>query len=224
MFTYKQTIRKLLLGEHKELFSKLDMQDYELLFTHSKLGLFSQIKEQLEKGDKFYVEIPKLGRFSIKPNKVKIKVNYYNKCVFNEERKLEDSLVLQKDKEKAKLKLEEFKKDLLYWITILVERYDYYVEEKRMNMKNSENKERLYLDPIKRDLVIDLISNRELTLDSFIYNVKRINTPLTKGLFLVALDNINDVLMKRKKTESKKISKSDFLTALKDQNIYVENY
>lgn len=223
MFTYKQTIKKLLNSEHKDLFEKLTFQDYELLFCHKELGIFTQIKKQLEKGDKFYVDIPKLGRFSVKPNKIIYKINYFNKCVLSEEKKLQSNLLLIKEKENHSKKLLEFRSELFFWINYLIERYDYYEEEKRMNMKKIEAKERLHIDPIKRDLVIELIKDKELNVESFIYNVKRINTPLTKGLYLVALANINDVILKRRNTESKKITKSDFLKLLKAEGIYVEN-
>lgn len=223
MFTYKQTIKKLLNSEHKELFNKLDFQDYELLFCHKDLGLFSQIKKQLEKGDKFYVDIPKVGRFSIKPNKIIYKINYFNKCVLNEEKKLQSDLLLIKEKENHSKKLVEYRGELSFWLNLLIERYDYYEEEKRMNMKKAEVKERLHIDPIKRDLVIELLKDRELSVESFIFNIKRINTPLTKGLFLVALANINDVILKRKKMDAKKIAKAEFLKLLKSENIYVEN-
>lgn len=231
MFSYKQIISRL--REKHEV--KLSDEDFEILLfskVKDKEGVFTQIKRNLIECNSLETEIPQIGKLFITSSRIKLKVRDLIKranFLINEIEK-EESNTLRKEHE---VKLEETKKDLFKYIQLWVKRYNVYeldalVTKKGMEMEKKELKDSIYIDPIVKERVERLLSEPKLTLDRFIFEMKQINTPITKAWFLVAYQLINELLNnktfignKKELNKKAKMTKAEFKLLLEKGGLYV---
>lgn len=233
MFSYKQVLKQVRQGEHKDLFNKLSDEDYEILFNHKTLGIFSQIKSKLKEASVLSVELPKIGRLEINPVQIKKKL----KILFDSrEYKILDlnkPLLLIEEKKKYQQSLDDVNSEILKYVELLIEKYNMFelqdckTTEERKNMEKN-----IYIDPLIRKRVESLLGERGLTIERFVFEMKQINTPVIKSWFLVSYQILNDLVDRKNKNKSlvrkglvndAKMSKSEFKKILEDAGLYVDS-
>lgn len=160
-------------------------------------------------------------------------------------KKENDSTELKQNIKDLKLELEKDERDIAKLkkeipeeiqviknrIKLWIHRYDIYnldsvVTAKAGGKKLStiEMKEKLYIDPVNKEIIESLLSDSDLTIEKFIFEFKRLKCPMTESVFLIAYQITNGIYTStRKKELMNKVTKEEFKKLLEKENIFVDS-
>ena len=246
MFSHHQLIKKLRGERYKgsrvqELLDKVSDHSLDVLFFNKKLsvlaeseneldssliiplGVWVQIKKALEEVRVLEVDIPLVGRLSTKNDKIRKKINYLTNYVYshlNEDGTTEsEPRPYSAYPPEIQAKIDIKRKEIGRFVDLLL---SYFYDRAILKVTREEKKakklimDRVYVDPVLRKQVSDILNTEKLTMEGFIYQLKLISNYCLTPWFLVAIQLINEI---HKAKDKPKITKEEFKNKLKDSGI-----